>query len=135
MVRVMVMGDHDLAMAPVRHALAGVAGVEMVGCPAPTRTPAVDTIVIDQSMGPKRATEGMRALADQYPGASLLVIELQGGDEYRWVHIQPHGAVFRVYDAGTGPLSGILATSLATARPGHDAARHATAPAIPCSTA
>jgi hypothetical protein len=135
MVRVLVIGDHDVATAPVRQALAEVPGVEVVVRPLRARNPSVDTIVIDQTLGTRPAAEGLRALATLHPAATLLVIELLGGEDYRWVHLQPQGADFRVYDAGTGPLARVLATSLAPVSVGPGPARHAMLPAMPCSTA
>jgi hypothetical protein len=140
MVRVQVIGDRDVATAPVRRALARVPGVEILDHPGSPRATDVDTVVIDRSLGPETTPEGVLALAAVYPGASLLVLALHRGSEYRWVHVRPHGTAFRVYDAGTGPLSAILAGSLGApddAAPGRVPrdAHQATLPAIPCSTA
>lgn len=135
MVRVQVIGDRVVATEPLRMALARVRGVELVASPASPRTTVVDTVVIDQSLGTVSAPEGLRALAAQYPGASLLVLALLAGDEYRWVHVEPLETTFRVVDAGTGPLSSILRSSLGRTQRRHQVPRHATVPAIPCSTA
>jgi len=135
MVRVQVIGDRVVATEPLRRALAGVRGVELAAPPASGRPTVVDTVVIDQSLGTANAPEGLRALAAVYPGASLLVLALHEGDEYRWVHVEPLEVAFRVVDAGTGPLSAILTSSLGATRHGHLVPRHATVPAIPCSTA
>jgi hypothetical protein len=142
MVRVQVVGDREVAMAPVRRALARVPGVELLeGDPGVRPATDVDTVVIDRTLGTETTALGVLALAGEYPGASLLVLALHRGREYRWVHVRPHGTGFRVYDAGTAPLAAILAGSLAEsggdAASGRDPqrARHATVPAIPCSTA
>ena len=135
MLRVLVIGDHDVATAPVRHALARVTGVEVVSRPVPRSEPAVDAVVIEDSLGSMQDAEGLQALATLCPGASLVVVSLDHDSEYRWLHVQPHGTGFRVYDAGIGPLPVILAESLGRARTGNAVGAHATVPAIPCSTA
>jgi hypothetical protein len=135
MVRVLVIGDHDVTTAPVRHALARVTGVEVLDRPVPRSEPEVDAVVIEGSLGSMRVAEGLQALVTLCPGASLVVVSLDQGDEYRWVHVQPHGAGFRVYDAGIGLLPAILVESLGRADTGNAVKRHATVPAIPCSMA
>ena len=135
MVRVQVVGDSVLATEPLRRALARVRGVQLVAPSASARPTVVDTVVIDQSLGTANAPDGLREFAAMYPGASILVLALLAGDEYRWVHVEPLETAFHVVDAGTGQLTALLASSLGARRRGHQAWRHATVPAIPCSTA
>jgi len=113
MMRVLVVGDHDVAVTPLRRALGAVAGVQLIAQDALADPSAVDAVVVEQSLDEPGGGSPLATLAGRFPNASLLFVALHRGDRYRWVHVRPLGAGFHVQDAGTDRLAAILAGSFA----------------------
>lgn len=112
--RILLVGDHPLAMAAARRGLAGIEGVSVIAAavpgPAASRDAAraVDAVVMERSLaGPATAAE-IEHLARAHPGARIVTIALDEGHAYRWVQVSPLDAMFRVERAGVGPLQQVL---------------------------
>lgn len=112
--RVLLVGDHPLALAEARSGLAGIDGVSVVDAADPgmpggrDAADAVDTVVMERSLaGPPTAAE-IERLARAHPGAPIVTIALHEGHAYRWVQVSRLGAWFRVERAGVGTLHQVL---------------------------
>jgi hypothetical protein len=136
MVRVLVVGEHAVALAPVRAALAVLPGVEPVSARPGSETGPIDAVVMDQSLG-AAPPGGLDALAAAHPDASLVVVALQHGDRYRWLRVLPNGTSYTVCGAGTDTLRVILRDLLRElgTRDGHGGPAHAMLPTMPRSIA
>jgi DNA-binding NarL/FixJ family response regulator len=135
MVRVLVVGDHAVALAPLRAALAALPGVEPVIARAGGMTGVIDAVVLDQSLGDAPENGGLDELAAAHPDACLVVVALQHADRYRWLRVLPRGAGFAVRGAGTDTLRVIIRDLLRDLGPGERDRVHATLPTMPRSIA
>jgi hypothetical protein len=136
MVRVLVLGEHAVALRPVWAALAGLPGVEPLRERPLDAPDEIDAVVMDQSLGALPAG-GLEALAEAHPEASLVVVALQHHDHYRWLRVLPRGTGYAVTGAGTNTLRFImrdLVRALGTREdPGETG--HAIVPTMPRSIA
>lgn len=136
MVRVLVVGEHAVALGPVRAALAGLPGVEPVSARPGTEPGPVDAVVMDQSLGGPPAG-GLDALAAAHPDVPLVVVALQHADRYRWLRVVPVGTGYAVRGAGTDTLRVILRGLVrdAGAHDDRSVLAHAMLPTMPRSIA
>jgi hypothetical protein len=139
MVRVLLIGEHAAALAPVRAALGRMPLVDVIGGGAivgANRThEAVDLVMLEQTLGTPRTAERLVELVGARPGTALVSIALCEGADYRWLRVRRAVGGFLVEGAGTGRLEEVLHASLEPALL-QDAAGHQPAsPAMPCSTA
>jgi hypothetical protein len=133
--RVLLVGDHALAVDAAGDALQAITGVDVVArtswAAAGTRPNGeVDVVVLEQSLAEPVTPERIREVASTYPGARLVSIALRDGAAYRWVRIRPAGAWFEIEETGEGRLQRALLGLHRVAT-----APHAVSPAIPRSTA
>jgi hypothetical protein len=138
-VRVLLIGEHAAALAPVRAALGRMPRVQVVpgADPANRAGPAVrvDLVMLEQTLGTARTAERLVDLVGAQPGTALVSIALREGTDYRWLRVRRATGGFLVEGAGTGHLEDVLRDSLETPQV-HPAALHQPAsPAMPCSTA
>jgi hypothetical protein len=133
MVSVLVVGSNDVALRPVRRALASLSSAELVR-PDAARSE-VGAVVLEESLGAEQAAGRVEELAAAFPRASLVVIALEAGDRYRWLHIRRHPAGYNVCGAGTDPLGTLLRSALGSAEPANRSPAHGALAAMPCSTA
>lgn len=122
--RVVLVGDHEVALSGTTHTLARVLGVTVVEraqaghAPAPRYPGDVDVVVLEQSLGGRFAADRLAELAAACPGAGILSVVLRAGDEYAWVQVRPTGPLFAVEATGVGTLDSILRQAAAPSDPG-----------------
>jgi DNA-binding NarL/FixJ family response regulator len=133
MVRVLVIADHAVALAPVRRALAAFPDARLV-TDDQTGQGDVDVVVLDQSLGTSTTVDRLSTLAAAHPDALMVAIALQGRGRYRWIRMRLQEAGYGVRAAGTDRLSDIFGAIVGTAD-GDGASAHGAPPAIPRSTA
>jgi hypothetical protein len=112
--RVVLVGDHEVALAGTGHALTRIDGVEVVEhamaghAPAPRHPGDVDVVVLERSLGGSFPEDRLSELAAACPGARILSVVLRAANEYAWVRVRPTGPLFAVEATGEGPLDGVL---------------------------